>query len=109
MSGSTSGRVRSSQPTDDDPVRFKLTRSGGTSTLTINYIDRPGGDQAAKEPNPAGGGDMPDFTNPMIMNMMKTMLAGMRIKAVGAVLHHQRVRVSLEVVVPVGMFGRTTL
>lgn len=79
MSGSTSGRVRASEPTQDDPVRFKLTRSGGTSTLTINYVDRPGGDQAAKEPNPAGGGDMPDLTNPMIMNMMKTMLAGMRI------------------------------
>ena len=78
MSGSTSGRARSSQPTQDDPVRFKLTRSGGTSTLTINYIDKPGGDQAPA-PNPAGGGDMPDLTNPMIMNMMKTMLAGMRI------------------------------
>jgi hypothetical protein len=78
MSGGTSGRARSSQPTQDDPVRFKLTRSGGTSTLTINYVDRPGGDQPA-QPNPAGGGDMPDLTNPMIMNMMKTMLAGMRI------------------------------
>ena len=78
MSGSTSGRARASEPTQDDPVRFKLTRSGGTSTLTINYIDKPGGDQASKEPNPAGG-DMPDLTNPMIMNMMKTMLAGMRI------------------------------
>jgi hypothetical protein len=82
MSGSTSGRVRSAQPTQDDPVRFKLTRSGGTSTLTINYIDNPGGDKPAAQPgqpNPAGGGDMPDLTNPMIMNMMKTMLAGMRI------------------------------
>jgi hypothetical protein len=74
--GPSSGGGRSSEPTDDDPVRFKLTRSGGTSTLSINFVDRPGGD---KDPSPANPAEMPDLTNPMIMNMMKTMLAGMRI------------------------------
>ena len=39
MSGGT-GAARSSAPTSDDPVRFKLTRSGGTSTLSINFIDK---------------------------------------------------------------------
>ena len=74
--GPSSSGSRSSEPTDDDPVRFKLTRSGGTSTLSINFIDKPGGD---RDPAPANPAEMPDLTNPMIMNMMKTMLAGMRI------------------------------
>ncbi len=41
MSGGTGPRARSAEPTSDDPVRFKLTRSGATSTLSINFIDRP--------------------------------------------------------------------
>lgn len=76
MGGSSNGRL-SSEPTAEDPVKFKLTRSGATSTLTINYIDRPSGVKTA--PNPAGGGDMPDLTNPMIMNMLKTMFQGFKI------------------------------
>ncbi|HJU42809.1 MAG TPA: hypothetical protein VJ691_08335, partial [Vicinamibacterales bacterium] len=39
MSGSSSGRL-SSEPTADDPVKFKLTRGAGSSTLTINFIDK---------------------------------------------------------------------
>ena len=77
MSGGTSGRL-SSEPTADDPVKFKLTRSGGTSTLTINYIDKPPASSEKPYPSPAGG-DMPDLTNPMIMNMMKTMFQGFKI------------------------------
>ena len=76
MSGSTSGRL-SSEPTADDPVKFRFTRGATSSTLTIDYIDKapPG----AVQPNPAGGGDMPDLTNPMIMNMLKTMFQGFKI------------------------------
>ena len=78
MSGGTS-TARSSEPTTDDPVRFKLTRSGGTSTLTINFIDRPGaGKSDTSTPKPAPG-DMPDLSNPMIMNMMKTMFQGFKV------------------------------
>jgi len=77
MSGGTSGRL-SSEPTADDPVKFKLTRSGGTSTLTINYIDKPPTTSEKPYPSPAGG-DMPDLTNPMIMNMMKTMFQGFKV------------------------------
>ena len=77
MSGSTSGRL-SSEPTQDDPVKFKLTRTGATSTLTINFIDRPGAGKTDKEPT-AAPGDMPDLSNPMIMNMIKTMFQGFKI------------------------------
>jgi hypothetical protein len=55
MSGSTSGRL-SSEPTADDPVKFH-----------------------AQPVNPAGKGDMPDITNPMVMNMLKTMFQGFKI------------------------------
>ena len=72
-----SGGARSAEPTSDDPVRFKLTRNGGTSTLSINFIDKPGaGAKPGATPDP---GDMPDLTNPMIMNMMKTMFQGFKI------------------------------
>lgn len=77
MSGGTGGRL-SSEPTADDPVKFKLTRGAGTSTLTINYIDRPPTKSDKPYPSPAGG-DMPDLTNPMIMNMMKTMFQGFKV------------------------------
>lgn len=73
----TSSRARSSEPTSDDPVRFKLTRSGATSTLSINFIDRPVGDKPAAEPRQQA--EMPDLTNPMIMNMLKAMFNGFRV------------------------------
>lgn len=87
MSGSTSGRT-STEPTADDPVKFTLTRGATTSTLTINYIDKaPSGDAT---PNAAGAGEMPDLTNPMVMNMIKTMFKGFKIniglEVVGAIV-----------------------
>jgi hypothetical protein len=79
MSGGTGGAARSSEPTSDDPVRFKLTRSGATSTLTINFIDRPGGNAKPDTvPNPQPG-DMPDLANPMIINMLKAMFQGFKV------------------------------
>ena len=75
LSGGTNGRL-SSEPTADDPVKFKLTRGATSSTLSINYIDKPSG---TREVNPAGKGDMPDITNPMVMNMLKTMFQGFKI------------------------------
>ncbi len=83
------GGSRSSEPTSDDPVRFKLTRSGGTSTLNINFVDRPGAGKTGTVPN-AQPGDMPDFSNPMIMNMIKAMFQGFKIniglEVVGAIV-----------------------
>ncbi|HEX6162305.1 MAG TPA: hypothetical protein VFZ31_02990 [Vicinamibacterales bacterium] len=78
MSGGTGGGPRSSEPTSDDPVRFKLTRSGNTSTLSINFIDKPNGGRPENVPS-APPGDMPDLSNPMIMNMIKTMFNGFKI------------------------------
>jgi hypothetical protein len=87
MSGSTSGR-ESTEPTADDPVKFKLTRGATSSTLTINYIDKVPSKDAT--PNPAGAGDMPDLTNPMVMNMIKSMFKGFKIniglEVVGAIV-----------------------
>lgn len=77
MSGGTGGGPRSSEPTTEDPVRFKLTRNGATSTLAINFIDRPGG-KVDVDPAPQPG-EMPDLSNPMIMNMMKAMFQGFKV------------------------------
>jgi hypothetical protein len=61
----------------DDPVKFTLTRSGGgTSVLTIAIADKPMGDA---KPDQAQPGDMPDLTNPMMMNMLKSMFDGFKI------------------------------
>ena len=76
MSGGTSART-DSEPTADDPVKFKFTRGATSSTLSINYIDKP--PSRDPTPNPAGGGDMPDLTNPMVMNLIKTMFKGFKI------------------------------
>lgn len=76
ISGSTSGRL-SSEPTADDPVKFKLTRGPSSSTLSINYVDKP--PSSPRPVNPAGKGDVPDLTNPMVMNMLKTMFQGFKI------------------------------
>ncbi|MDO8678282.1 MAG: hypothetical protein Q7R30_06925 [Acidobacteriota bacterium] len=64
----------STEPTKDDPVKFKLTRTGSTSVLTINFTDKPGGGDT-----PSQAGDMPDLTNPMIMGMIKSMMQGFKI------------------------------
>lgn len=89
--GGGPGGARSDEPTSDDPVRFKLTRNGGTSTLSINFVDRPGESKSVDANVPGGVPDgMPDLTNPMIMNMIKTMFQGFKIniglEVVGAIV-----------------------
>ena len=64
----------------EQPVKFNFTRNpSGTSTLTININDRPVGDAAKEKPEMPERADMPDLTNPMIMNMIKTMFDGFKI------------------------------
>ena len=65
----------STEPSNADPVKFKLTRTGTTSILTINFTDKPAG--LGDKPSPAG--DMPDLSNPMIMGMIKSMFQGFKI------------------------------
>jgi hypothetical protein len=60
----------------ESPVKFTFTRSGATSTLTINIADRPG---SGKSETPAAPTEMPDLTNPMIMGMIKSMFQGFKI------------------------------
>lgn len=76
LSGGTNGMAAGAGKSES-PVKFNLARNGATSTLTINFTDRPGG--VAKPAQPANAADMPDLTNPMIMNMMKTMFQGFKI------------------------------
>ena len=73
MSGSTDGRI-DAEPTTQDPVRFTLTQSGGTSKLTIAFVDKPGGSSQG-----GTSSDMPDLTNPMMMGMIKSMFAGFKL------------------------------
>jgi hypothetical protein len=64
----------------DSPVKFNFVRNpGGTSTLTINLNDRPVGGGAPKPQETDKPADMPDLTNPMMMNMIKTMFDGFKI------------------------------
>jgi hypothetical protein len=73
MAGGTGG-IAPPPSQNDNPVRFKLTRQGGTSALTVQFQDKPstsGGDAG-----PAGG---PDMSDPTVMNMVKAMFQGFKI------------------------------
>lgn len=75
LSGGSNPDRPASAP-EDDPVRFKLTRNGATSVLTISIQDKPG---AGKEKDGTPQTDMPDMTDPMMMGMLKTMFQGFKI------------------------------
>jgi len=62
---------------ENDPVKFTLARNGASSLLTIAFQDKPG----SLSPPSSGGTQpgMPDLTNPMIMNMIKSMFEGFKI------------------------------
>lgn len=63
----------------ESPVKFAFTKNpSGTSTLTINLNEKQINDATSKQPMPERG-DMPDITNPMIMNMIKTMFDGFKV------------------------------
>ena len=64
----------------ESPIKFAFAKNpGGTSTLTINFNEQQINDATAKQATPERTGDMPDLTNPMIMNMIKTMFDGFKI------------------------------
>ena len=63
-------------PKGEDPVKFKFTRNGGTSTLAIDFIDKPPAKAKEKLDQPQ---ELPDLTNPMIMGMLKTMFQGFKV------------------------------
>jgi hypothetical protein len=74
-----SGGVGNAMPdrkSGDEPVTFKLTKQGGNSVLTIAFKDKPGSGTKTEKLDPTG---MPDLSNPMMMNMLKTMFDGFKI------------------------------
>jgi hypothetical protein len=74
MSGSTDGLMAAPPQPPENPVKFTLTKNaGGTSTLTVQFQDKPG---AAAAEKPQGG---PDMTDPTVMNMVKTMFDGFKV------------------------------
>lgn len=78
LSGSTDGRMPPPSKSES-PVKFTFTRNpSGTSTLTINLNDRQVGGTPRPQ-DPAVPAEMPDLTNPMMMNMIKTMFDGFKI------------------------------
>lgn len=76
MGSAPGGGMMAERKSGDDPVTFKLTKQGANSVLTIAFKDKPGAGTKTSTPSP---GDMPDLSNPMIMNMLKTMFDGFKI------------------------------
>lgn len=72
LSGSTSGVTTA--PKTENPVTFAMAKSGGLSTLTVTFNDKPARDKAASAP--AGG---PQMDNPQMTEMMKTMFKGFKV------------------------------
>ena len=70
----------------DSPVKFTLVKRGGTSILTIAFQDKPGAGTNGK----ATSNNMPDLSDPMMMNMVKAMFQGLKIdiglEVVGAIV-----------------------
>jgi hypothetical protein len=75
MSGSSDSQFGAAPPPTENPVKFTLKRSGGSSTLTVQFQDKP---IPAEKPSdmPRGG---PDMTDPTVLNMVKTMFDGFKI------------------------------
>ena len=75
MSGSTSDNPfgGAAAPPPENPVKFLLKRNGSTSTLTVQFQDKP---VPADKPMPQGG---PDLSDPTVLNMVKTMFDGFKV------------------------------
>ncbi|MCC7125646.1 MAG: hypothetical protein IT178_12420 [Acidobacteria bacterium] len=74
MSGSSDGMFGAPPQAPENPVTFKLVKNGATSTLTVEFKDKP--TPAPASDAPAGG---PNMADPQVMNMVKTMFDGFKI------------------------------
>jgi hypothetical protein len=74
MPGSPGGGMTPARSANE-PVKFTLVRQGATSVLTVNFQDKPGA--AAKDARAPSS--MPDMSDPMMMNMIKSMFQGLKI------------------------------
>lgn len=75
MSGGTGDNPFGGAPPapPENPVKFTLARTGGTSTLTVQFQDKP---VPADQPMPQGG---PDMSDPTVLNMVKAMFDGFKV------------------------------
>jgi len=74
--GSSDGLMAAPPQAPENPVKFTLVKnSGGTSTLTVQFNDKPGAGAGTTD-KPQGG---PDMSDPTVMNMVKTMLDGFKV------------------------------
>jgi hypothetical protein len=77
LSGSTDGVFGSAPQSPENPVKFTLVKNGGTSTLTVQIVDKPvPADKPGAQTMPQGG---PDMTDPTVLNMVKTMFDGFKV------------------------------
>jgi hypothetical protein len=75
-SGSSGGGMMAPPQAPDNPVKFTLVKNGGgTSTLTVQFNDKPVAAAGTTE-KPQGG---PDMSDPTVMNMVKTMFDGFKV------------------------------
>ena len=63
------------------PPKKPRTRGTSGSTLSINFVDRPGAGKGDAGASPSMPPDF-DLTNPMMMNMLKTMFQGFKVNVV---------------------------
>lgn len=74
MSGTSDGVFNAPPQAPENPVTFKLVKNAASSTLTVQFKDKPMPPNASD--TPAGG---PDMTDPTVMNMVKAMFDGFKI------------------------------
>jgi hypothetical protein len=75
MGGSSDGMMVAAPQPPENPVKFTLKKNdSGTSTLTVQFQDKPGAGVNTEKPQ--GG---PDMSDPTVMNMVKTMFDGFKI------------------------------
>lgn len=77
LNGAATGGI-STPPKNDNPVTFQFVKgSDGVSTLTVSLKDKPA--KAAGGANPAAPAGGPDFDNPQMLDMMRSMFKGFKV------------------------------
>jgi hypothetical protein len=74
IAGSSSGKLSAGAAKPSNPVKFNLTRQGGTSILTVNFEEA-----AAKEVPPAKPSAEPGKMDPAMLPMLKMMFQGFKV------------------------------
>src|SRR5690606_25519434 len=75
MSGTSDGQFNAPPPKMESPIKFTLTKNGGTSHLNVQLQDKPVPD----DPAPAGPAGGPDMSDPAVLNMVQSMFDGFKV------------------------------